>query len=95
MNYDVPSWGYLRTIPPKYFSDAPADPIASHRASQRFFYADSKTALRPAIGAKENHELPRGLPAAAAIDCLKFRAAYETRGARNILRRSFRGFKWA
>jgi hypothetical protein len=95
MNYDVPSWGYLRTILPKYFSDAPANPIADHRASQRFFYADSKTALRSAIGAKENHELPRGLPPAASIDCLEFRAAYQARGARNILRRTIRSFKWA
>jgi hypothetical protein len=95
MNYNIPSWRYLRTIPPKNLSDAATDPIADHRASQRFFYADSITALRPAIGAKENHELPRGLSNAAAINRLKFRAAYQARGAQNILRRTIGSFKWA
>jgi hypothetical protein len=95
MNYDVPSRGDLRTLPPKDFSDAPADSIADHRASQRFLDADAETASRPAISAIKNHELRRGFPAAAAIDGLEFGAAYQTRGARKTLRRTLRIVKWA
>jgi hypothetical protein len=82
-------------IAPKDFSDAPADPIADHRASQRFLDADAEPASRPAIGAIKNHEVRRGFPAAAAIDCLEFGAAYQTRGARKTLRRTLGSFKWA
>jgi hypothetical protein len=95
MNYDVPSRGDLRIITPKYFSDAAADPIADHRASERFLDADAETASQPAIGAIKNHEVRRGFPAAAAIDCLEFGAAYQTGGARKTLRRTLGGFKWA
>jgi hypothetical protein len=95
MNYNVPSWGDLRTIPPKNFSDAPANSIANHRASERLFDADSKPASRPAIGAIKNHELRRGFPTAAAIDGLEFGAAYQTRGAGKNPRRTLGSFKWA
>jgi hypothetical protein len=95
MNYDVPSRGDLRIITPKDFSDAAADSIADHRASERFLDADAETASQPAIGAIKNHEVRRGSPAAAAIDCLEFGAAYQTRGARKTLRRTLGGFKWA
>jgi hypothetical protein len=37
----------------------------------------------------------RGFPAAAAIDCLEFGAAYQPRGARKTLRRTLGSFKWA
>jgi len=95
MNYDVPSRGDLRTIPPKDFADAPADSIANHRASQRLLDADAKTAPRPAISPIENHELRRGFPAAAAIDRLEFGAAHQTHGTRKTLRRTLGSFKWA
>ena len=62
MNDDVPSRGNLRTVPPKDFADAPADPIAHHRVSQRLLYADAETASRPAVGAIKNHELRRRSP---------------------------------
>jgi len=82
-------------IPPKDFSDAAADSIADHRASQRLLDADAETASRPAVGATKNHEVRRGFPAAAAIDCLEFGAAYQTRGAGRVLRRTLGSFKWA
>jgi hypothetical protein len=41
----------------KDFPDAAADPVADHRASERFFYADPESASRSAIGAIKNHEL--------------------------------------
>jgi hypothetical protein len=95
MYYDVPSWGNLRNILAKDLTDATADSIANHRASQRLFDADAQSALRPAIGTIENHETRRGLPAATPIHCLKFGAAYQTRGARKTLRRTPGSFKWA
>ena len=95
MNYDVPSCGDLQTIAPKDFSNAPADPIADHRASQRLLYADAETASRPAIGAIENHELRRRFPGAAAIDGFELGTADQARGAGKALRRAFRSVKWA
>jgi hypothetical protein len=95
MNDDVPSRRDLRIIPPKDFADAAADSIAYHRASQRFLDAGAEAAPRPAIGAIKNDKLPRGSPGAAAIDCLEFGAAYQTRGARKTLRRTLGSFKWA
>jgi len=95
MYHDVPSRGNLRIIAPKNFSNAAADPIAEHRASQSFLDADAETASRSAIGAIKNHELRRGFPPAAAIDGLEFGAAYQTRGARKRLRRTRGSFKWA
>ena len=82
-------------IPPKDFADAAANPIAHHRASQRFLHADAETASRPAVGAIKNHETRRGFTPAASIDCLEFGAAYQTRGARKTLRRTLGCFKWA
>ena len=95
MNDDVPSSRDLRIIPPKDFADAAADSIAYHRASQRFLHAGTEAAPRPAIGAIKNDELPRGSPGAAAIDCLEFGAAYQTRCAGKTLRRTLGGIKWA
>jgi len=95
MNYDVPSRGDLRTIPPQDFADAAADSIANHRASQRLLDTDAKPAPRPAIGAIKNHELRRGFPAAAAIYCLEFSVAHQTHGTRKALRRTLGSFKWA
>ena len=95
MNDDVPSWGDLRIIPPKDFADAAADSIAYHRASQRFLHAGTEAAPQPAIGAIKNDELPRGSAGAAAIDCFKFGAAHQPRGAGETLRRTLGGFKWA
>jgi hypothetical protein len=75
MNYDVPSGGDLQTIPPQDFSDAPANSIAYHRASQRLLHADAEAASRPAIGAIKNHELRRGFPGPAAINRFEFGTA--------------------
>ena len=95
MNYDVPSRGDLRTIPPKNFSNPSADPIAGHRASQRLLHADAEAASRSAIGAVKNNELRRAFPPAAPIDCFEFGAAYKSRGAGKTLRRTLGIFKWA
>jgi hypothetical protein len=95
MNYDVPSRGDLRTIPPEDFADAAANSIADYRASQRFLDADAETASWPAIATIKNHELRRGFPAAAAIYGLELGTAHQTRGARKTLRRTLRSFKWA
>jgi hypothetical protein len=95
MNYDVPSWGDLRIISPKDFSDAPADSVADHRASQRLLYADAETASRPAVGAIKNHELRRRFTGPAAINGFVLRTAYQTRGAGKALRRTFGSSKWA
>jgi hypothetical protein len=81
MNHDVPSRRDLRPIPPKNFSDPPADPIAHHRASQRLLHADTETALRCAIGAVKNNELRRALSPAAPVNRFELGAAYKSRGA--------------
>jgi hypothetical protein len=81
MNHDVPSRRDLRLVPPKNFSDPPADPIADHRASQRLLHADAETALSSAIGAVKDNELRRAFPPAAPVDGLEFGAAYKSRGA--------------
>ena len=95
MNYDVPSWGDLRTIAPNDFSNTAADSIACHRASQRLLYADAEAAARPAIGAVENHEPRRSFPRALSIDGLEFGAAYQTSGAGKTLRPTLGSFRRA
>ncbi len=95
MNYDVPSWGDLRTVAPDDFSNAAADSIACHRVSQRFLHADAEAAARPAIGAVENHEPRRSFPRALSIDSLEFGAAYQTSGAGKTLRPTLGSFRWA
>ena len=82
-------------IPAKDFTNAAADSVANHSASQRLFDADAQPAPRPAIGTIKNHEPRRGFPAASPVHCLKFGAAYQTRGARKTLRRTLGSFKWA
>jgi len=88
VNYDVPSWGNLRTLSPKNLSNAAADAIPRDRCSQRFFDADAESVLRCAIRAKKYDKLGGTFPAAGAINCLEFGSAYQTRGARKALRRT-------
>src|SRR5438067_153007 len=95
MNYDVPSRGDLQAIPPQDFSDAPANSIADHRASQRLLHADAEAASRAAVGAIKNHELRRGFPCPAPINCFIFGTAYQASGAGKPLRHTLRSFKWA
>jgi hypothetical protein len=88
MNYDVPSWGNLRTLSPKNLSNAAADAIAYDRRSQRFFDADAESVLCSAIGAKKHHKLGGTFTAACAINGLEFGPAYQPRGAVKTLRRT-------
>jgi hypothetical protein len=64
------------------FAQAPPDTITHYRAAQGLLDAESETALRQFIGAKENCEVGTRTALSGAVDSIKFSAPHQPRLAR-------------
>lgn len=58
--------------------EAAPNTIAHYRAAESLFDAEAEAAVGQLVGAKKNHEVRVGTPAAGAIDCVEIAAAHQT-----------------
>jgi hypothetical protein len=67
-----------------YFSHAPPDAIAHHRAAKRLLDAESKSAVRQLVSAKKNREV--GIRAAfpGSVHGVKLSATHQPRFTREV-----------